>query len=1067
MDLDLINDMEEVVEQQLGSHVEHLSNKKPSVKKVISHFEAMSDSGETSSANSMGRRKQIATKSSAGSKDAPKLRSSSKSPSDSFSDFLHQIGPNVLSTSNSPRDKVKIVKRRRRESRGPTTFTPIEQAVQVVLKQDLDDCKHRTEQVEFRLARLEENVTKGGDKIESSGNAFEDNVRRVVTHEMQGDLMRDMVRNALDDERRQRECDEFDETLSSRLNQQHSKQADDKLWDNIRRLLSKELLHDGDIVGQLRGIIQAEQLHGLDEIAIIDKVKNIAREEHANGLQRGVVDTHIRCLVSQSLAQGAGASTRDQHGIDHLTILEQVKRIVREENALLIKQQSFGERVMCLTSTMASRLDALENEMLRRTELDARLSAIDASLIARNNELVSLSAKMSTLDAQIRSMSLPGGGQHVHESKMTVVESSLNSQLESVRKQLETHTIDFQALSQMVKEKIPKHVSQDEFQRTLTSTNTTLEALQAKFRMHDQLPQSLDLLENKCRATEVQVSQLQSHLASSGELATTVERLQSRVKRLEAAPLAGVSGPPLPSSIDNIPAGVLPRLDEIEGQMNALQKHTDGSLFNIREEIRKEHALLANQIHEIPGRYVSSSMYASLVSDMDQFKGEVIRKKEHEVLQGTLASLRADLAGGVVPASDFKKLQLEVTRIVDDVVQKGVFQQYQHQVQATLASCVTESRLVEWGSSFQHTMETALVSKLQPAHAGEPGSSEPTGQVIQAQVQQATKAAFEAQANAAASKVNVEQAIRSSTEAQASATHAGRIYKQVMEVQTHVDEAREAVVLSEEQAREHARSASSASATAAQVLSTAREVEGSVVQHAHNAIQSAKAAANDACTASQLVTQVQEQCEGLSQQVEALCGGESDSDMPPLVSSAEDSDDDQRPNSQQGPAGQALKRRLRKWLQSTAVVATEANTQATAASQLASEAATKAQEAHNRAEQGAATAQEALNCAKDAHGHIHDMGQRLSDMSQDLQSTKDQSDRASQQCARVCDRVDKLRGDLEVVEVAMSFGSPKTTSCPPTVHDPYSAPQTDVNHSTPSSEAHGPGSLMGRGTMPT
>ena len=407
----------------------------------------MSDSDETSSANSMGRRKQIATKSSAGPKDASNLRSSSKSPSDSFLNFLHQIGPNVLSTSNSPRDKVKIVKRRRRESRGPTTFTPIEQAMQVVLKQDLDDCKHRTEQVEFRLARLEENVTKGGDKIESSGNAFGDNVRRVVTHEMQGDLMRDMVRNALDDERRQRECDEFDETLSSRLNQQHSKQADDKLWDNIRRLLSKELLHDGDIVGQLRGIIQGEQLHGLDEIAIIDKVKNIAREEHANGLQRDVVDIHIRCLVSQSLAQGAGASTRDQHGIDHLTILEQVKRIVREENALLIKQQSFGERVMCLTSTMASRLDALENEMLRRTELDARLSAIDASLIARNNELLSLSAKMSTLDAQIRSMSLPGGGQHVHESKMTVVESSLNSQLESVRKQLETHTMDFQALS--------------------------------------------------------------------------------------------------------------------------------------------------------------------------------------------------------------------------------------------------------------------------------------------------------------------------------------------------------------------------------------------------------------------------------------------------------------------------------------------------------------------------------------------------------------------------------------------------------------------------------------------
>ena len=148
----------------------------------------------------------------------------------------------------------------------------------------------------------------------------------------------------------------------------------------------------------------------------------------------------------------------------------------------------------------------------------------------------------------------------------------------------------------MVKEKIPKHVSQDQFQRTLTSTNTTSEALQPQFRMHDQLPQSLDLLENKCRATEVQVSQLQSHLTSSGELATTVERLQSRVKRLEAAPLAGVSGPPLPSSIDNIPAGVLPRLEEIEGQMNALQKHTDGSLFNIREEIRKEHALLANRI---------------------------------------------------------------------------------------------------------------------------------------------------------------------------------------------------------------------------------------------------------------------------------------------------------------------------------------------------------------------------------------------------------------------------------------------------------------------------------------
>ena len=97
--------------------------------------------------------------------------------------------------------------------------------------------------------------------------------------------MRDMVRNALDDERRQGECDEFDDTLSSPLNQQHSKQADSKVWDNIRRLLSKEFLHDGDIVGQLRGIIQAEQLHGLDEIAIIDKVKNIAREENANGLQ--------------------------------------------------------------------------------------------------------------------------------------------------------------------------------------------------------------------------------------------------------------------------------------------------------------------------------------------------------------------------------------------------------------------------------------------------------------------------------------------------------------------------------------------------------------------------------------------------------------------------------------------------------------------------------------------------------------------------------------------------------------------------------------------------------------
>ena len=125
MDLDLINDIEEVFEQQLGSHVEHLSNKKPSVKKVISHFEAMSDSGETSSANSMGRPKQIATKSSAGTEDALKLRSSSKSPSDSFLDCLHQMGLNVLSTSNSPRDKVKIVKRRRRGSRGPTTCKPL------------------------------------------------------------------------------------------------------------------------------------------------------------------------------------------------------------------------------------------------------------------------------------------------------------------------------------------------------------------------------------------------------------------------------------------------------------------------------------------------------------------------------------------------------------------------------------------------------------------------------------------------------------------------------------------------------------------------------------------------------------------------------------------------------------------------------------------------------------------------------------------------------------------------------------------------------------------------------
>ena len=233
--------------------------------------------------------------------------------------------------------------------------------------------------------------------------------------------MREMMRNALDDEQRQHKCDGFDETLSSRLNQQHSKQADDKLWDNIRRLLSKELLHDDDIVGQLRGIIQAEQIHGFNEIAIIDKVKDIAREEHADGLQRGVLDTHIRCLVSQSLAQGAGAWTRDQHGIDRLTILEHMKRIVCEENALLIKQQSFGERVMCLTSTRASRLDALQNDIFTRTELDARLSAIHASLIARKNELVSLNAKMSTLDAQICSISLPVGGQHVHEPKMTVV----------------------------------------------------------------------------------------------------------------------------------------------------------------------------------------------------------------------------------------------------------------------------------------------------------------------------------------------------------------------------------------------------------------------------------------------------------------------------------------------------------------------------------------------------------------------------------------------------------------------------------------------------------------------
>ena len=386
-----------------------------------------------------------------------------------------------------------------------------------------------------------------------------------------------------------------------------------------------------------------------------------------------------------------------RHEIDHLTILEQVKRIVREENALLIKQQAFGERVMCLTSTRASRLDALENDMFRRTELDARLPAIDASLITRNNELMSFNARMSTLDAQICSMRLTGGGQHVHESKMTVVDSSLNSQLRSVRKHLETYTIDFQALSQMVKEKIPKHVSQDELQRTLTSTNKALEALQAKFCMHDQLPQSLDLLENKCRDTEVQVSQLQSHLACSGELATRVERLQSRLKRLEAAPLAGASSPPLPYSIDNIPAGVLPRLDEIEVQMNALQKHTDGSRFHIPEEIRKEQALLTNQNNEIPGRFVFSSMYASLVSDMDKFKGEVIREKDHEVLQGTLASLRADLAGGVVPAADLKKLQLEVTRIVHDVVQKGVFQQYQHQVQATQAPFVTGFQLVEWG----------------------------------------------------------------------------------------------------------------------------------------------------------------------------------------------------------------------------------------------------------------------------------------------------------------------------------------------------------------------------------
>ena len=107
-------------------------------------------------------------------------------------------------------------------------------------------------------------------------------------------------------------------------------------------------------------------------------------------------------------------------------------------------------------------------------------------------------------------------------------------------------------------------------------------------------------------------------------------------------------------------------------------------------------------------------------------------------------------------------------------------------------------------------------------------------------------------------------------------------------------EAREAVVLGEGQAREHALGASYASAAAAQVWSTACGVEGSVVQHAHNAIMAPEAAADDACTASQLVTQVQDQCEHPSQQVEALGGGESDSDMPLLVSSAEGSDDTQR-----------------------------------------------------------------------------------------------------------------------------------------------------------------------------
>ena len=319
-------------------------------------------------------------------------------------------------------------------------------------------------------------------------------------------------------------------------------------------------------------------------------------------------------------------------------------------------------------------------------------------------------------------------------------------------------------------------------------------------------------------------------------------------------------------------------------------------------------------------------------------------------------------------------------------------------------------------------------------------------------VQQATKAAFEAQANAAASTVNVGRAICSSTEAQASATHACRIYQQVMEVQTDGDEAREAVVLSEEQAREHARSASSASATAAQVLSAAREVGGSVAQHAHNAIQSANAAANDACTASQLVTQVQEQCEGLSQQVEALCGGESDSDMPPLVSSAEYSDDDQRPDLQQGQAGQALKRRLRKWLQSTAVVATEANTQATTASHLASEAVTKAQKAQIRAEQGAATAQEALKCAKDAHGHIHDVGQR----------------RISQTRRRNCVH-GYVIGWTSCVEISKWWKWPCISVHPrllPVSPQPMIRilrPQRMLTPHPP----HGPGSSIGHGTMPT